>query len=399
MNLLAWVRQWWVRESAGTDGNLVAFDARGLPADSALGLDLPKTFCGFDNRTDTTIAIDSLTGVFTLGIVGASALVYTDREKHVLTDDQTVEVTDDRVNTYIYIDEIGVLQKSTTAWNLAGTEAAPCAIVFKDADVYALTDERHSKERNRAWHSWAHNNIGAMYRSGFGATFGDDSLSIAQGIVADEDICFDSGADPKTTTSLWYRDGAGKMRLVRGATAPYATVDIGDPAVPGLAYENSGTLTSVGGNAYATNWVYASNDPVEPIYTVVSQATYPSLFQARNATLPIINLSTAEWKLLYRVIYRRRTPGGVETISFIESADFRTVQTGVPTQSPSPADHAQLINRDAENSHPASAISVDASGFSGNLEETDIDVQTALETIDAMAVGNFTPRWRIMLGA
>jgi len=41
--------------------------------------------------------------------------------------------------------------------------------------------------------------------------------------------------------------------------------------------------------------------------------------------------------------------------TFIEAADFRTVQTGTPTAALT-QDHSQLINRDAANSHPQAAI-------------------------------------------
>lgn len=52
---------------------------------------------------------------------------------------------------------------------------------------------------------------------------------------------------------------------------------------------------------------------------------------------------------------------------------------------------------EATAAHAASAISVDAAGFSGNLSGTDTDVQTALATIDGLALGS-TDRWRLMLG-
>ncbi len=45
-------------------------------------------------------------------------------------------------------------------------------------------------------------------------------------------------------------------------------------------------------------------------------------------------------------------------------------------------DHSDLDSRDAADSHPATAISVVAAGFSGMLGAGDTDVQTALSTID-----------------
>lgn len=49
-------------------------------------------------------------------------------------------------------------------------------------------------------------------------------------------------------------------------------------------------------------------------------------------------------------------------------------------------DFAEVVH-----SHDADEITVDASGFTGNLSATDTDVQTALETIDAMTSGGSAP--------
>jgi hypothetical protein len=70
------------------------------------------------------------------------------------------------------------------------------------------------------------------------------------------------------------------------------------------------------------------------------------------------------------VIYQRTT--GTPAGAYVESADFRTVQTGVPT-SASTTDHNALINRDTENSHPASAISYDDGGDTLTNVQSELD--------------------------
>jgi hypothetical protein len=326
--------------------------------------DVYKTFAGFVNRTDSSITING-SGVVTLKPVATSFTVYTMGVKHVLTNTQTVTVTNDQTITYIYLDSAGVLQKSISVWDLTIGTNIPVGIVFKDGSTYALTDERHGHERNKAWHNWAHNNIGAMYKSGLTATFTTSTLSVTQGIIYDEDLQADTGST-RTTCSLWYRNATTGMRLVRGSNYAKA-VSIGGI----LRYDNgSGTLQDVTNNRYATNWVYATNDPTEPIYCVVGQGDYSNLTNARNASAPTINLITAEWKLIYRVIYQRTS--GVPAGTYVESADFRTVQTGVPTSAIT-TDHNALINRETANSHPASAISYDNGG------DTLTDIQTELD--------------------
>ena len=328
--------------------------------------DVYKTYAGFVNRTDSTLSVNG-SGVVTLAPAVTSFVVYINGTKKTLTNTQTVTVTSDQTITYIYLDFSGVLQKSISAWDITSGLNIPVAICFKDGSTYALTDERHGHERNKAWHNWAHFNIGAMYKSGLTGTFTTSTLSVTQGIIYDEDLQADTGST-RTTCSLWYRNATTGMRLVRGSNYAKA-VSIGGI----LQYDNgSGTLQDVTNNRYATNWVYATNDPTEPIYCVVGQGDYTNLTNARNASAPVINLSTAEWKLIYRVIYQRTT--GVPAGNFIESADFRTVQTGVAT-SASTTDHNALINRDTTNSHPASAISYDNGGDTLTNVQSELDAR------------------------
>jgi hypothetical protein len=331
---------------------------------TALDLSVYKTYAGFINRTETLIAIDGA-GVFSLTPYLGVKTVYINGTKKTLSVTQSITVTDDQTITYIYLDSDAVLQKSTTTWDITSGTNIPVAIVFKDGNTYAMTDERHGYERNKAWHNWAHMNIGAMYKSGLTGTFGNTTLSVTQGVIYDEDIKFDTGGT-KTATSLWYRNATNGMRLVRGATACKSVSGGGV-----LQYDNgSGTLQDVSLNSYTTNWVYCSNDPTEPIYTVIGQNNSNTLTLARNASAPTINLSTAEWKLIYKVIYQHTN--GTHAGVFVEATDYRAVQTGVPTASVI-TDHATLINRDATNSHPATAISYDNGGDTLTNVQTELD--------------------------
>lgn len=330
-----------------------------------------KHYAGFENRTDSTLTIDG-SGVVTLAPAVTSFNVWANATKYTYTTPQTVTITEDQNITYVYIDVDGVLKKMITPWDIEGG-AAPTAIVFKDGTNYAKTDERHGYDRNRPWHKWAHFNIGCMYRSGLTGTFTDTTLSITQGKIADEDIDFDTGGT-KTTCTLWYRNATTGMRMIRSSTTPYY-------AVTGvLQYDDGdGTTAGVTNNRYSTQWVYASNDATEPIYVVIGQNNDVLLSDARNATAPIINLSTAEWKLIYRIIYRNA--GGTPT--FIEASDLRTVQTGVPT-SATTSDHSALINRDAANSHPATAISYDNGG--ATLSNVQTEIARLSEEVIAMSI-------------
>jgi hypothetical protein len=88
-------------------------------------------------------------------------------------------------------------------------------------------------------------------------------------------------------------------------------------------------------------------------------------------------LSTREWKLLYRAIYRN--VGG--TATYIESADYREINTG-PASSYTSASHTVLTGRDTADSHPAAAIAPVVTGFDCNLGATDDDLQKVADKFD-----------------
>jgi hypothetical protein len=334
-----------------------------------------KKYAGFENRTDSTIAMDEAD--FTITTLSSYHVWINSIGKIEVSDPFSIGITADQDLTFVYFDYFeGALRinASTTPWDIKSGHRIPVAIVFKDGGTYALTDERHGYNRNLEWHNWAHNNIGAMYFNGLAGTFTDTTLSIAQGVIYDEDIRFNT-EETKTTTSLWYRNATGGMRLVRGSTTPYSYDG-------NLKWDNgSGTLQNVGANNYVCSWVYCSNDGVEPIYTVIGQANHANLNNARGEAQPIINLSTAEWKLLYRVIYRNTA-----TPSYIETADFRNVQTGVAVSTTSPTSHTTLSNRDAIDSHPISAITDLTDELGGKLEDITAESVGDLSDVDLTGV-------------
>ena len=329
-----------------------------------------RDLSGFPNRTDTTLSIDG-SGNFTIAPTGASFVVWNNGTSYTKTS-EVVQVTADNDETYIYYDA-GVLTKSTTVWDIADG-AAPVAIVFKTGSSYAPWDERHAHNRDRNWHEWAHRTIGARYQSGFAGVFDNTTFSVAAGTFYDEDIDHVISGT-QTACRLWYRNaGAGSMTFESNVTTPYKAI------ASALQYDLNGTITPVSNNQYSSQWVYASPDPNYPIYVVVGQSQSNTLVGARSQSAPALpGLATAEWKLLYQVIYRNA--GGTPT--YIEAIDYRQVSTG-PATNATVASHTALTDRDAADSHPATAISVDTTNFDNNLSSADDTVQKALETLDEL---------------
>lgn len=380
----SWNGSSWVQESAGPHAATHAEDGSDTVTPLAIGA---KPLNGFVNRTDSSLAMNVADFEIT---PSGSYDIWTNGKKYTKSGVESVEITDDQAVTFVHFDTSGVIQKSTTPWSWVA-DTVPIATVYKDGSNYVITDERHGWRRNRDWHDWAHDTIGARYESGFAGTFGNASLSLTQGVVHDEDIEFDSLAT-KTNCQLWYRNvGLTAMRVELGIDVPYKDT-VGDGSGV-LQYDNAGTLTNAANNRYVNSYVYATNVTAYPIVVVVGQAEHVTQVAAENESLPSILLDIAEWKLLYRTTYRN--VGG--TATFIAQQDFRTTSTG-PAGSPANTDHAGLTGRDAANQHPIEAISTaetdtnkvlqpDGAGATQfNTAEVDLAVATDGDTAPAKTV-------------
>jgi hypothetical protein len=113
----------------------------------------------------------------------------------------------------------------------------------------------------------------------------------------------------------------------------------------------------------------------------VGQSQHNTVALARNEDIPIINITTREWVLIYRVTYKEQSGSAV----WIETSDYTQVRLG-PGSSYTPASHQNLTNRDAVSSHPATAIA-----FSPNGDIAATDVQAAIEELDSEKAAKFGP--------
>lgn len=321
---------------------------------------------GFVNRTDGTLSIATRT--VTAGTVSASYDIYTDGLKITKSGGASCQTTfaDTTGIHYVYFDTGGTLQNTTSAWDIKGANV-PTAIIFWNGATGHVWDERHSALRNQTWHEWAHDTIGMRWESGLDGTFGNTTLSIASGVTHDEDL--DHTVTTQTTCLIVYRAaGAATMTFdSTPSTTPYRKNGAN------LQYDNAGTLTDAGANQYVANWLYATNDMSTPIYCVLGQSVYTTLAQAQAAGQPTIPISTAEWKLLYRVIYRN-----TGTTTYIESADYRNV-SGVPT------------TNQPSSTVIAANVYTDTTGFGVLLSSADTTVQAALDTLDNHTHTSATP--------
>jgi hypothetical protein len=325
---------------------------------------------GFVNRTSSSIAMNGSN--FEITPV-SSYDIYSNNTKFTKTTVQAVAITSDNTLSYIYFNISGILCVSTSMWDILSDNIL-VAIVHKSGANYIVNDERHLAECNRPLHQELHNTFGAMYKEGFTGTFDDTSLSVLEGTIFDEDIEL-SITPTQTTCRMMYRISAGTSMMFDGipSDTPYRL----DGTV--LQYDNAGTLTNITNNHWCVNWIYASAATSAPIVCVLGQADYSTLNSALSSVSPVIPLDVAEWKLLYRVIYKNDSG----TPLFVQADDYRNIITGPININPSTQLHAvnSLTN---------------SNGFSHILSPSDTTVQAALQTIDNHSFNEGT-NWHIII--
>lgn len=327
---------------------------------------------GFPNRTDSTVSFNTTSREFSIAPAVTSFDFYSKGTKFTKSVAQTVTLDDTTGLWSIYFDASGVLQKTSGTWNLDGG-IVPVQTVYWNSALAdgRLGEERHGLVMDWATHQYFHECLGSRYVNGFGGTFGNTTFTITEGVYRDEDIRAVIGE--QTQGRILRRSSGNWVWTAKGTD--YYTIQNTN-----LCYDNAGTLTEMGSNAYVAYWFFVGNDPTCPIYVIMGQRTDITLADARtNNTydqLSLTNLPFAEMKVLFRVILRN------DATPYEEAQDLRSLAV-VSSGTYVATDHQSLTNRQLLGAHPASAITVVASGFTGKLSGTDVDVQTALGTLDA----------------
>jgi hypothetical protein len=167
--------------------------------------------------------------------------------------------------------------------------------------------------RDRTNHAYLHSTRGTAYDNGLTCTFTTSTFSGSTGRLWDEDIQIDiSGAN---SVRLWYRSGS-VMTFEDNVARAYK--------ISGTTpqFDSSGTLTNVTNGNYWSSWIYGTNEATYPYAAVVGQFQWTTLAAAQAGSQPTFpNMTTREWKLIYRVIWRFQ--GG--NVSVQQTEDYRTV--------------------------------------------------------------------------
>lgn len=283
---------------------------------------------GFVNTTDTSLPADIVTSagtfVFTLTKVN-NYTVYIDGVPIVKTASLSIDLmlqsawgngtTDPIGQWYVWFKADGTLGASKTAWSILDVTVTPCSIVWVQSTGGSnfegiVSEERHSAGRNLLEHNNQHNSWGAQYVSGFtGITIGTgvvgnatNTFSLVGGTIRDEELP-SIASNPQTACRIGYKDGANAWMKFDASGATYVKLSGAEPV-----YDASGTLTPIpttGGGRYGIIWQYMTNRRVVKIVHILGQGFYTSVALAQAAAQPTLyGFTTAEWKLLNRIIIR-----------------------------------------------------------------------------------------------
>lgn len=270
-----------------------------------------------------------------------------------------------------------------------------------------IGNERHDL-MNPMTHRYLHNRFGAYIESGLGLTDitadGNGNLDahatigVASGVLVDEDL-WNSISTQATPAQIpvFYMDGSTPV-LAR-ATVTSAPVYKGSNRLyfnelVGGAWK----LTEVASNNnFVYYWILATNDPDQPIISVMGQAEYGNISAARSAAenevASIVSLLDMEefhfiGGLLYKTSTAMSNTWAAAIVSDADGNDYYDLRSaGLGSGSP-PTSHAGLSDRDLPGQHPDSSISLSGTHTLNLAGATDLD--DAMTVLDDLTLGDLT---------
>ena len=289
---------------------------------------------GFLNQTETTLAFDASTKVFTLGSVGASWSYYRAGIKYTVAGPKTINLTTvdavlvDGAKYFIRINSNdGTLSASKIPWTLLDAEIPVAIIAWNNTlnPKFFLQEERHSCLIDRREHYYLHSTRGTQYVSGadvsgysvLTTTDAANSFSIGQGVIADEDIILTvtaqadgNGTDPSNYVVMT-RNGIGNW-VWAYSDMPFKYAPSGY-----IEYDLNGTTTPVNaGNRFVNTYLVLTNTQGIGRHVIVSgQGVYTSTTLAYAETFANFDLSgfpKTEWLGLYQMTWQTGAAGSTQ---------------------------------------------------------------------------------------
>jgi hypothetical protein len=339
--------------------------------------DLQKEPTGFPNRTDSVTSFNNSTREFSIAPTGASFDVYIKGRKYTKTTAQTVVISSDPGNHYIYFDVNGILQTSQIISSETFQDNAFVGIIYWNSDIgeqVYYAEERHGLVMDGATHGYLHTIFGARYLSGFalqgfsidgtGDVDSDAQFTSDSGSFRDEDLLIQAVAQTQIPIlyrqgTLWRKKAADSFPVIYSGTAGYTGANGRLP----YNYLSGGTWTleEVPNNSFVLVHLFATNDVNNPVVGIQGTSAYTSITEARTgATVEISSLAGlpfAEFLAIGSVIFETANAHSNTTKSRIRSTDiggnyvdFRGTQPYTPAYNT--ANSHSLLSNLSNDDHP-----------------------------------------------
>jgi len=277
---------------------------------------------GFVNRTDSTLSFDNGTRTVAITPAVTSFDFYIRGTKYTKSSAQSIVIPNTTDTYYVYFDNTGTLQYSTSVPDFTNTSFA--ALLYWNATTgdWFLGEERHGITMDGATHGYLHNTRGAAYASGLAVsgyntgsdTAADIEFDISAGVFYDEDIRnTPTGLTAGDNWHKWYRSGAaGDWKKDTATSIPtFYDGGINRPLINILSGGVSWTQTPVTANYYFNTYVVATNEAdTNGLILLSGQEEYSSQAAAEAETisgLSLGSLPSPETVPLYQITYQYKT--------------------------------------------------------------------------------------------
>lgn len=347
-----------------------------------------------------TITYDKTTRKITITPTGATFRFWIDGVQFIKTGAQVLGTAHGTTTGkyFIYYDSSGVMQVSAveTPWGIRDRTVIPVSVVYWNNDISdgVCFYECHTADRTLEQHYRDHFSQGAQFISGYdltGYTPSTDSdaavtYAVAAGIMADEDIKFDSTAiaDGGSYSIFWREGAAGPWRWTATDTFPfkYGTTYPSYNQWTGATWQ----LTEVtgGGTIQYLNYYICATSAVSPVaasaFHVPGQSVYTSLADAQAESLQSLSLGTIPFEEvapLYRITYAiRNSYAGTHKCQIVQVTSLKNQTVTVAGGTVGITAHSALTGLTAADVHPASSIT-----FTPYSTLAATDVQAAIQEL------------------
>ena len=280
---------------------------------------------GFPNRTDSTISFNAGTRQFSIAPSVTSFDIWIKGTKYTKSATENLTISTTAGNHYIYFDETGTLQETTTFSVNLFISNAMVSIVYWNSDNNTapyFADERHGMQMDGATHGYLHTVFGARYLTGLAlqgfvpdgtggfdvnAQFYSDS-----GTIRDEDKLLNIATQSQIPIfyregSLWRKKTADAFPIIYNGTAGYT----GTRVPYNQFVTGNWQLTEVTDGDYVLVHIFATNDANNGVIGILGIDKYNNKPAARAAADSEIStlsgLPFAEFTAIGSVIFQTQT--------------------------------------------------------------------------------------------